>query len=67
VSRPQAVRVFQLGVHGGGYKYSEEHASTYNRPEQNYPDEHRSIEHGPIVAAIVGESAAGGAFCIFGK
>jgi hypothetical protein len=37
------------------------HARTYYGPEQNSPDEHRSIEHGPIVAAIVGGPAAGGA------
>jgi hypothetical protein len=55
------MRVFQVGVDGGGHEYFQEHASTQIRAELNSPDKHRTIEPRPIVAPIVGEPAAGDA------
>jgi hypothetical protein len=57
----QEVRLLCLGTYTGGHKYFLQHVGNNNRPKQNSPDEHRSIEPWPIVATIVGKPAAGDA------
>jgi hypothetical protein len=59
--RPQVMRLLCLGTCTGGHKYFLQHVGNNNRPKQNSPDEHRSIEPWSIVATIVDESAAGDA------
>ena len=59
VDEPHAMHVlFLLGVHGGGQKKFEEHASMYKRRIKNTSDDHRSIGPCPVVAAIVDEPHA---------